>query len=439
MKRVLGFLNALRLAGFPLGYGLTGALMGGTLNRVMLAEFNMGPALVGLFFAVPMMVSPLRVWFGYCSDGYTIFGRRREPYIIAGALITGLAVALAVGLAPNAASNNTLLIVALVLAFALYGVGRSLGHNTFQSLVSDRFSGNARPRAMVALEVATLLGLVIGAGGLKVMLGNFSPSRLLAVTLGAMVVMVTLTALAAIGQEQRGEQLEQLSEQASKMPFRRVLREVVLSDPQIRMFFGIIMLTFVGTFAQDVFLEPYGGLVLGMPVDETTALTARWGIGVLIAMLISGMFLVRYLGYLNVLRIGLVLSMVVFVGVIVSGSYGNVLKFETMVLMMGLGTGTAGAGMLAGLITFTTPVRAGLLLGVWGIANLAGQALGAIIGGIIVETMLRITGDAYVSYSAVFVAEVVMLLAAFALTLRFHPEESSVTVEAQEVAPAMAG
>jgi BCD family chlorophyll transporter-like MFS transporter len=79
MQTLVRNLNYLRLAGFALGYGLMGALVGGTLNRIMIADLHLSTALVGLFFALPLLESPLRLWLGYRSDGYPVLGRRREP------------------------------------------------------------------------------------------------------------------------------------------------------------------------------------------------------------------------------------------------------------------------------------------------------------------------------------------------------------------------
>lgn len=170
MKRMLRYLNYLRLAAFPLGYGLTGALIGGTLNRIMIADLGISATLVGLFFALPLLVSPARVWLGYRSDGFPILGRRREPYIIFGALIAGVGVVGAAFATVRLASTTLGLVIGGGLAFLIYGIGRNLGHNTYQALLADTFTGEQRPRAMTGYEVATLLGLVIGAGflgGLK--------------------------------------------------------------------------------------------------------------------------------------------------------------------------------------------------------------------------------------------------------------------------------
>ena len=56
--------DALRLAAFPLGYGITGALAGGTLNRIMIAEMKLPVTLVGLLFALARLDAPRRGWLG---------------------------------------------------------------------------------------------------------------------------------------------------------------------------------------------------------------------------------------------------------------------------------------------------------------------------------------------------------------------------------------
>ena len=48
MQRLGSSLNVMRLALFALGYGLTGALVSGTLNRIMVAEIGLPISLVGL-------------------------------------------------------------------------------------------------------------------------------------------------------------------------------------------------------------------------------------------------------------------------------------------------------------------------------------------------------------------------------------------------------
>ena len=434
MKTLVRILNYIRLAAFPIGYGLTGAFVGGTLNRVMLADLALPAFLVGLLFAVTDLISPVRIWLGYRSDGFPIMGRRREPYIVIGSIFAGVGVAVIVLLAINLEPSNVLLIIGGLLTFIIYGFGRNLAHNTFQALLSDTFTGDQRPRAITLYEIATLLGFVVGAQGLGAALKEYDPGRLVTVAIGVVMISFVLAVFAAISQEPRTETTQEATAKAREIPFGQIVKDVVLADPQVRLFFMLVMFTFVGTFAQDIFLEPYGALVLGMPVGETSQLNAFWGIGIIVSMLLSGLLLIKLLGYKTVLRIGLIFSSVVFFGVIIAGMSGNVSLFRIMVLLMGLGTGLAGAGLYTGLIEFTTVIRAGLLMGVWGVANQLGQALGNLIGGSTVNLVQIATGgNAMLAYTAVFVIEIVMLLIALALSMRLDVASSHAAVEVQQV------
>jgi BCD family chlorophyll transporter-like MFS transporter len=421
MKTVGRILNNIRLGFFPIAYGISGALIGGTLNRVMIAEMQMPASLVALFFAVPLLVSPARVWFGYRSDGFTIFGKRREPYIMLGALLIGLGIISIVTLSVKLVGTGMLVLGGLI-AFLLYGVGRNLGHNTFQALVADRFTTEAsRGRAMTMYEVATLIGLIAGAGGLGAVFEDYNPARLTQVAMGVAVVVLALAVFASLMQESKNDETAVRAETARKIPFKQVLQEVVLPDRQIRLFFILVLFTFLGTLAQDVLLEPYGALVLNMSVGDTTRLTMYWGIGVMLAMILSGQVLIPWLGYMKIMRAGILASILVFVGLIGLGLSGNANAFKGIVLVMGLGTGMAGAGMLTGVVSFTTSLRAGMLMGVWGMANMIGHALGSLIGGSIVDIVMKLLGgSAFAAYSSVFAMEVVMLSVALWLSTRLN-------------------
>jgi MFS transporter, BCD family, chlorophyll transporter len=439
MKTVVRILNNIRLAFFPIAYGLSGALIGGTLNRVMIADLGLPASLVGLFFAVPLLVSPVRVWLGYRSDGFPMFGRRREPYIVLGALVIGLGIISATILSVNIAQTSAALIIGGLVAFILYGIGRNLGHNTFQALLSDRFGGDQKARAITLYEVATLLGLVAGAGGLGSALEEYDPARLVSVAIGVAIVVLILATFAALWQEPRGEKLQAVADKAREVPFRQVLKDYVFADSQVRTFFALVFFTFVGTLAQDVLLEPYGALVLGMSVGDTTRLTAFWGVGVMISMLLSGAILIKWLGYMRLMRIGMISSIVVFVGLIVTGLMGNPGVFKGLVFVMGVGTGLAGAGMLTGVISFTTAIRAGMLMGVWGVANQVGHAFGSLMGGGIVDLVRGLTGgNAFAAYATVFALEVVMLLVALYLSTRLDVNESQAYAEEQNLVESQA-
>lgn len=422
-----------RLGAFPVAYGLSGVLIGGTLNRVMIAELQLPATLVALLFAIPLLISPLRLWVGHRSDAFPLFGRRREPYLLIGALLIGGGVAAIAAVVVHLAPSPGTFVAAAVAAFLLYGVGRNLAHNTYQALLAEKFTGRVRARAVTLYEVVTLLGSVAGAGLLGRALEDYDPARLLAVANAVGAAVVVLALVAVPGQEAR-ESGAARAELARQKPFAEVVRDYVWADPQVRRLFVVVICTFVGTLAQDVLLEPYGALVLGMSVGETTRLTMFWGLGVLVAMLLSGLVLLCQLGALRLMRIGLGVSVVVFAAVATVGLAGAPGMFRWLVLAMGFGTGLAGAGMLASVVEFTTPVRAGLLMGVWGVANMLGHAGGSLLGGIVVDTMRWATGSALAAYTALFAFEIAMLVLAFALTLRLQPAATHASRELEQSA-----
>lgn len=433
MKKIVWSLNNFRLAGFSIAYGLSGALIGGTLNRIMIADLGLPASLVAFFFAIPLLVSPVRVWLGYRSDGFPIFGRRREPYIVLGALIIGLGIVAAANVTSTTTQVSVSLVLSGILSFLLYGLGRNLAHNTYQALITDRYDKQQRTRAVTFYEVATLLGAVMGAGFIGRALETYEPGRLVSVATGVAIAIFTLAVFAAINQEPRNPVTENAAERARQISFRKVLKDVVFSDKQVRILFTLVIFTFVGTLAQDALLEPYGGLVLGMSVGDTTRLTMFWGLGVLVSMLLSGLFLIKWLGFMKLMRTGIVLSIAVFIGLIFVGMMGNAGVFKSLVFVMGIGTGLAGAGMLSSVISFATPIRAGMLLGVFGVANMVGHAFGNLMGGAIVDVMRLATGSALAAYSTLFGMEAIILVVALYLTTRLDLNASQASVEEREL------
>ncbi|MCQ3936759.1 MAG: hypothetical protein DPW18_06890 [Chloroflexi bacterium] len=436
--KIVRYLNNSRLAFFSIAYGLSGALIGGTLNRIMIADLGLPASLVAFFFAIPLLVSPVRVWLGYRSDGFPLFGRRREPYIVLGALAIGLGIIAATHAATKIGQVSALFIFSGILSFLLYGLGRNLAHNTYQALITDRYDKPQRTRAVTFYEVATLLGAVMGAGFIGKALEAYEPGRLTSVAAGVAVTVFALAVFAAVNQEPRNAAAQNAMERARQIPFQKVLKDVVFADKQVRILFTLVIFTFIGTLAQDALLEPYGGLVLGMSVGDTTRLTMYWGLGVLASMLLSGLFLIKWLGFMKLMRTGIVLSIAVFIGLIVVGMSGNAGVFKSLVFVMGLGTGLAGAGMLSSIITFATPIRAGMLLGVFGVANMVGHAIGNLMGGAIVDVMRLATGSALAAYSTLFGMEAVMLFAALYLSTRLDVNASQAFVEEKEAVGAAA-
>ena len=406
--------SLIRLAGLPLSLTLLSILAGSVINRVMVVELGLPVILAGLFIAIPLLISPVRIWLGHLSDAYPLWGRRREPYLMLGALLSGFGVALSVALVvqtPPLASGATAWIL---LGLLLYGVGRNLTGNTFQALLTDRFAaGVARARAANLYEVIKLLGLVGGAGVLGLALRPYSNERLVLVVALLSALAVLLSVLGALGQEPRSARLRKAAEAARAASFRHSFRTLVWEDPQARLFLLVIMLTVLGTQMQDVLMEPYAGLVLGMDVAATTRLTMFWGLGALASILLSGLVLVRWLGLARLYRLGIGLLLPLFVLVVLAGVLQRPLLLQLSVLGLGLSSGLAAASLLAQAVEFTSARSAGLLLGVWGLGFQLGRALASVLGAGLVDLMNLMTDDApLLAYGAGFAVEAALLMGA---------------------------
>ena len=216
---------------------------------------------------------------------------------------------------------------------------------------------------------------------------------------------------------------------ARKIPFWETFKSLVWADPQIRRFFIFVMLTVVGMLGQDVLLEPYAALVLGMSVGATTRLTAIWGAGTLLSMGAAGMWLIKRFGYARVVRVGLVLGVGTFAGLILSGAFGLNTLFLALVFLLGVSTGLSASGMLSAVIEFTTPARAGLLMGIWGVAHNLGQALGGLFSGALVDVVRGLGGGAITAYGWVFALEGVLLIVALGLLGQVKMTEARILSE----------
>jgi BCD family chlorophyll transporter-like MFS transporter len=410
-------------------------LAGSVINRVMVVELGLPVTLAGLFLAVPLLVAPVRIWLGHQSDAHPIRGLRREPYIILGAILSGIGAAVSVILVLKTTELISVGAFAILITLIVYGIGKNMANNTFTALVADLFTpGPARQKAATLYEVVKMIGLIGGAGAVGAALRPYSPEKLASTVVVIGILAVIFSIIAAVRQESRDTAVKQAIAEAQTTSFKDVVNNIVLRDPQVRLFFIVVMITLLGTQMQDVILEPYGAKVFGMTVSQTTQLTAFWGLGTLVAMLLSGLVLLKRFGHVRVFRGGLGLVVVTFPGIIAAGAMGSSGLLQLMVVLLGFGTGISAASLLVQMIEFTTAARAGLLVGVWGVAHQLGRALAGLVGGVVVDGVLSLTNEnALVAYGSAFVLETILLAAAMVLIGRVDIASSQVWQDEPEV------
>ena len=407
-------LRIAQMALYQIGFALVCVFVSGVLNRVMFAELGLPATLIGVLLAIPPLLSPLRLWLGYLSDAYPILGHRRLPYILGGMALVALGLAGGAWGAMQVGQSALLGLVVMLVAFVCYGMGKNGTATTFQALIADVYDEAARPRAVATLKAAFIGGIIASSVVLGNLLDPFSERVFLTVALVVGGGAVLLAALGTLGVEPRGAQAQAASQRARELPFWETLRRT-FADRQVRLFFFFIGATLLATLTQDIFLEPYGAQVFGMSVNETTRLSMYWGAGTLGAMIVSGVWLVNRLGRRRVAALGLWIVALTFAGLIVAGLNGQARLFVALVLLLGVGSGICASGTLTLMVDFTTPERAGLLMGAWTVAHQLAQAVGNVLGGLVLDGTYALSRSYVVAFGAVFALEVVAALAGLLL------------------------
>ncbi len=409
----------LRMALFQLGFGIVSVLVLGVLNRVMFAEMRLPATLIGFLLAIPSLMSPMRLWLGYLSDSHPILGHRRLPYILSGMVLAAVGVLCGTlgTLAILRAAGWGVLIA--VIAFSVYGMGKNLMATSFQALIADVFDEQQRPQATAMLQSAFIFGIIGGSVGLGQLVDPYSPDRLIFLVVGVGLLAIVLSVLGCLGVEPTGQAVEAVSRRVREVPFWPTLR-MTFQNPQVRLFFLFVGAILLATLSQDIFLEPYGAELFNMSVGQTARLNMYWGVGTLGSLMLCGVYLVNRLGQKRVAGTGLVIVAVAFAGLIIVGALKQQDLFIGLVLLLGIGSGISASGTLTLMVDFTTPERAGLLMGAWTIAHQLAEVVGNLLGGVLVDGVFALSGSYLAAFGTVFGLEIIAALAGLGLLSRIN-------------------
>ncbi len=408
-------------------------------NGVMINELAFPGLLVGSALAFEQFVSPARVLFGQISDSHPFGGRRRVPYVLAGAALFCTLAVLSVPLIfqvgrllqSGAQPQLALAIAALCGLFGLYGLAISLASTPYLALVIDRTTEAERPRAVGIIWCMLTLGIVLGAIAISLSLRNLDgihdPAALEPALLRFMVavaaLVMALTVFATWGMEpalpaQASWPAATPSAAREDAVTLRQAWQLITSSRQVLVFFCFLILFTLGLFLQDPILEGYGAQVFGLSIASRTQLNAFWGMGTLMGLLFSGFWIVPRLGKLATARIGCRMIVATLLLLLACGLTASPPLLRIVMLLFGLAAGVGTNAALSLMLDLTLPQVAGTFVGVWGLAQAMSRALGKVLGGGLLDLGRRLpfadVGD-YPAYALVLAVEV--LIAALALAL----------------------
>jgi len=413
-------LRSLKIGSFNFGSALVDILTASVWNRVMITDLGAGATPVAILLALRYLLAPLSIWAGFRSDTKPIGGLRRTPYIWMGRALMLLAVILLpISLAQLSVDlSNPIGWLLALLIFIAYGAGTAISGGPYLALIHDRTPAAKRGLAISIAQTLLLLGFAISPIVFGRLLPTYSPEQFqsLAILTGIAAALFWFFSIFREDRKVTATEVDQRAEQ----PRLGVMLKRMWADRRARRFAIFLSLGAIASFAQDAVLEPFGGDVFGMNVEQTTRFTAYFGTGVLVLMIITAIVTRKrrpeqqtrpaVIG-LSVMIIGLALLAVAGL------AYIRWLIIPAL-LVFGGGFGVYTIGGVSLLMAMTTEKEAGAYLGLWTMIQLMSRGVGIGLGGVVRDVMLALTGAEALAYASVFILEAIGLAVCIVLVLR---------------------
>jgi BCD family chlorophyll transporter-like MFS transporter len=445
-----------RLGLFQMGLGIMSLLTLGLLNRVMINELAIPPSVAAGLIALPLFVSPARVWFGQLSDSKPILGHNRSGYIWLGSLLftffawLGVQIMWQLGLNFYRSGWEGATIPWLLLlgfCFACYGLALSMSSTPFAALLVDVTDEEERSRLVGVVWSLLMVGIVIGAITVGKLLGTsptdqteivniFSrPDRALAlqqsinqIFILIPLAVVVLSFIATWKIEPKYSRLGVRTPDRSEQIGLARAYQILTASPQTAKFFTFLLFMTLGLFMQDAILEPYGGEIFKMEIAETTKLNAPFGVGTLLGISLSGFLIAPRVGKLNTARLGCSLAIGGLVLLIAVGMTADAKYLQGVVFLFGLASGITTTGAVSLMLDLTAAATAGTFIGAWGLAQAIARGLATFLGGIALEVSKSLF-PSLIAYGFVFFLQGLMLVLAIWLLAQVNVKEFQETTK----------
>jgi MFS transporter, BCD family, chlorophyll transporter len=195
----------------------------------------------------------------------------------------------------------------------------------------------------------------------------------------------------------------------------------VWASRQARLFFMFLGMTTLFFYTQDVILEPFAATVFDMPLSTTNRFSAYWGslalAGIVVSLILARRF-PRRVNNMSLSRWSVFVLIAAFAIFFISAA-AQVRSLVTIgLVVMGVGLGMWTVGPLGLMMDMTRAWGAGLYLALWTVASTIARGLGLVLGGVLLDVVLALTGGQQsTSYAVVFLFQMVGFVGAW-LVLR---------------------
>ena len=412
--------------------GLLSVLVVGVLNRVMAVELGVSLTVVSLVVGGYNLAAPLALPLGHRSDRRPLFGRRRSGYVIAGAITTGIAACFAPDAAHVIAESGTAgWAVALGMGlFGLMGLGMYSSGTAFFSLLADQCPPRDRARAAAVVYTELMLGILAGVALTATALDGAGRGELRALFVVVGSAVAILSTLAVWGTEPRWESVPADDDQPVE-GLMTALRAFA-ARPEALRFFTFLLIATAALFLQQTILEPFGGVVLGLSVGQSTGFNAVLIIGVLLGMGLGARSVAPRLGVIGLAASGLVVSALAFGALSLGAALASAEIVWPALAALGVGTGLFNVAGLSLMMGLSRPGAVGLAMGSWTLSHAIADGLATSGGGAAFDLARTFTNSAGSAFAAVFALEGLILVALLPLLARLTDQSVDSAVGALE-------
>lgn len=393
----------IRLGLIHVAVALTLVPINGVLNRIMISNLGLAATLVAALSILPYLCSPMQIWIGNFSDRHPVFGLHRTPYIVLGLMfcVTGTALAPHAAFALHADIWSGLPIA--LLAFGAWGIGFNFATVAYLALATDLAGEAHRARTVGVMWFMLIVSVIVAGITLARALDPYTPAALFRAIYWTCGIALLLGVVGLIRLERREGRAVPQGRAGLLTTFRQIS-----ANPQARRFFIYLVLLLIALLGQDILLEPFAADTFGVPVRRTTEYTSLWGAALLIALLVTSPISRRY-GKRRAAFIGGAIATIGLVLIGISGFTHMQAVFIPGLIIFGFGSGMSTASNLALMLDMTIPGQIGMFVGAWGTADACARMLGALLGGIVRDSIVVLTANKPAGYIAVFFIEALAL------------------------------
>ena len=203
-------IKTLRLALPKLGVGWMFALLTINLNRVAIVELKVTAIIITTMLALHYFLSPFQVISGRIADRYPLFGYRRTPYLLFGALASSLVFIALPTILINMGQRELWAYVAGFIAFIIYGIGIAFVGDSHHALIAEVTEPRSRGAVISVVWTFTIISTIFSAIVFIQVMPYYTPEAMQRLYNLTPLVVLGFTLLGIVGMEKRltGEALK---------------------------------------------------------------------------------------------------------------------------------------------------------------------------------------------------------------------------------------